>query len=87
MRRRGRALARRYGRGWFGFGGADIRSSPETQARDRVVPQIAAFLDRSGYVSPFANAGMLYDSGKSLDDVKRLAAANRLAEFAVFRAS
>lgn len=86
MRRRGRALARRYGRGWFGFG-PDVRSSPETQARDRVLPQIAAFLDRSGYVSPFANAGMLYDSGKSLDDVKRLAAAGRLIDFGVFRAS
>ena len=86
MKRRGRALAHRYGRGWFGFTD-DVRSSPETKARDRTVPQIAAFLDRAGYVSPFANAGMLYDSGKSLEDVKRLAAANRLAEFAVFRAS
>ncbi len=81
MKRR-RSVRPRRGHGWFG---PDVRSSPETQARDRVVPQIAAFLDREGYVSPYANAGMLYDSGKSFDDVKRLAADDKLAHFAVFR--
>ena len=83
-RLRRRHGARRLGHGWFG---PDARSSPETQARDRVVPQIAEFLHREGYASPNANAGMLYDSGKRLEDVKRLAASGKLIDYAVFRRS